>query len=148
MPKCLSCWLLAGGPSPSSEATSSAGALQSQSQSPAVVLHGGPGIDGHRQADPALECASENTESPWFQNTPSAGKLHISYSQSYPRPSSLLLITTQEVPFPPVKMVITFFSLGVDIFFESPRALTRAHESHFNRGKSLSSRLDKTEVQT
>lgn len=50
--------------------------------------------------------------------------------------------------FPPGKMLITFFSRDVDIFFQSPRALTQAHESHFRRGESLGSRLDKAEVQT
>lgn len=147
MPKSLSCRLLAGSPSASPEASSAASAPRSHSWRPALGASAvALGTDRCRETDPALECAFQNIASSWLQNAPSAGKQQISYSQPYPTPF-ILLITTQEVPFPPVKMVIISFGLRLDVFFKSPRALTWEHDSHFRGGKSSGSRLDETKVQ-
>lgn len=140
-------WLRAGGPSPSSEATSAAKALPRRSQRPARGLHGGPVIGGCGRA-PALDVPWRTRrllgsrhplcwEAAYFLFSVQTPPLFLTFNNNYAGSSS-----------PPGKMRIAFFSRDVDVFFQPPRALTQAHESHFQRGESLGSRLDKTEVPT
>lgn len=44
-------------------------------------------------------------------------------------------------------MVITFFSVRLDVFIKSPSPSTRVRESHFRTAESSGSRSDETKVQ-